>query len=86
MDRDTIRKKMLGALAMIAPESAEEQIDDRTLLQDQLDLDSVDILNYVLQLQKTFQLEIQSSEYRKFMTLEQGLAQLQKMMDKTIPT
>lgn len=79
MNRETLRNKLLKALAMIAPEAAGESIQDKTSLQDQLDLDSVDMLNYVIQVQKDFHIEIPNPDYRKFMTLDEAIAYLQKL-------
>jgi len=78
MDRETIRIRLLHALAVIAPESSGSPLNDKVSLQEQLDLDSVDMLNYVIQLQKDFQIEIPNNEYRKFITLEDAIAYLQK--------
>lgn len=78
MDRETVRTQLLRALAVIAPESKGTSLNDKASLQDQLDLDSVDILNYVIQVQKDFHCEIPNSEYRKFLTLEDAITYLQE--------
>ena len=77
MEHDDIRRKLLNALATVAPEAKGEVIHDQENLQDQLDLDSVDILNYIIQVQKDFQREIANQDYRKFLTLKDAIAYLQ---------
>ncbi len=79
MSRENLRKKLLQALAAVAPEAVDENIDDQVSLQDQLDLDSVDMLNYVVRIQKEFNIEIPNADYRKFLTLDAGIQQLSKM-------
>jgi acyl carrier protein len=79
MDRETMRTRLLHALSVIAPESSGSPLNDKASLQDQLDLDSVDMLNYVIQVQKDFHMEIPNNEYRKFLTIEDAITYLQKI-------
>lgn len=76
MDRAVIEEKLLEALASIAPEVRGERIDAHANLQDQLDLDSVDILNYIIRVQNDFHIEVSNKDYHSFLTIEGATAYL----------
>jgi acyl carrier protein len=78
MDDVTIKKQLIDALKAVAPEIEPNEIDSSQNLQDQLDLDSVDILNYITKVQEAFGIEIPNKDFRAFMTLNEAMAYLQK--------
>ena len=69
MSDDAVRATVLKTLRRIAPE-----IDPQTLaadkpLRDQVDLDSMDWLNFLVGLHETLKVDIPESDYRKLYTL-----------------
>ena len=76
MTYDEIRQSVLAILSDIAPELQPARIKPDKPLRDQLDLDSMDFLNFVIGLHKRFQLEIPESDYAKLATLEGCVAYL----------
>jgi len=70
MTAPDLRTAILDALSDVAPELEREKIDPRVDLRNQLDLDSMDFLNFVLGLHKAFGIEIPEADYRKISTLE----------------
>lgn len=76
MEREELRKSLIKSLKKIAPDIDEEKIEDTLSLQDQLDLDSVDMLNFIVQVQNDLHRVIENKDYRRFFSLEGALAYL----------
>ncbi len=60
---------ILSVLADVAPEVDAEEIDAGVDLTEQLDLDSMDYLNWMLGINRETGIEIPERDYPKFMTL-----------------
>jgi acyl carrier protein len=76
MTRADLRLAVLDALGTIAPEANPKGLRPDVNLRDQLDLDSVDFLNFVLALHERLHVEIPEADYPKFLTLDGGVAYL----------
>jgi len=70
MDERECRARILEQLQRIAPEIDAASLDARQPLRDQVDLDSMDWLNFLIALSKAFQVEIPESVYERMRTLE----------------
>jgi len=70
MTRDEIRSTLLRCLTDVAPEIADEEIEDDADLRDELDLDSMDILRWVQGIHKALGVEIPEEDYGKMTSLE----------------
>ena len=70
MTKDEIREKVLRVLGQIAPEADLSQLKPNLRIRDQLDIDSMDLLNFVIGLHKELQLEIPEADYPKLATLD----------------
>lgn len=71
-----IREQVLRLLGDIAPEANLAALNPHVSFRDQLDLDSMDFLNFVVSLHKAFHIDIPESDYPKYMTLSGCLAQI----------
>jgi acyl carrier protein len=69
MDANEIRKVALAELKRIAPEL--EDVQPAKPLRDQVDLDSMDWLNFLVALNERLKIEIPEADYRKLGTLDQ---------------
>lgn len=69
MNREDIRAAVLRNLKKIAPEAEPESIQPDVSFRDQLDIDSVDFLNFVVALHKELQTPIPEKDYPKLTTL-----------------
>lgn len=69
MKPEEIRSVVLECLNGIAPEADPATIKPTVNLRDQLDLDSVDLLNFVISLHKRFKIEVPEKDYPQLMTL-----------------
>ncbi|MBP6607744.1 MAG: acyl carrier protein [Nitrospira sp.] len=73
---DETRTMVLRILSEIAPEADTASLQPDVSFRDQLDLDSMDFLNFVVALHKEFHLEIPEADYPHYMTLNGCLARL----------
>jgi acyl carrier protein len=69
MTREEIQNTVLELLGERAPEADLTALDPDVSFRDQLDLDSMDLLNFVIALHKKFQVEIPEKDYPKLATL-----------------
>jgi acyl carrier protein len=67
--RDEIRVSVLRVLGEIAPEADLGAIEPAVELRGQLDLDSMDFLNFVVGLHDAFRVDIAEADYPKYATL-----------------
>jgi acyl carrier protein len=72
--RDEIRACVLDALASVAPEAEAAAIDPASSLREQLELDSMDHLNFLITLHETLGVEIPEADYPRLQTLDQVVA------------
>ena len=73
---DAIRQTVLRLLGEIAPEADVTALKPGVNFRDQLDIDSMDFLNFVILIHKTFGLEIPEADYPKYGTLDGCVEQL----------
>lgn len=76
MTIDEIREAVLRMLCEIAPEADPSQIRGDVDLRDQLDIDSMDLLNFVISVDKELGVDIPESDYGRFSTLDEFVAYL----------
>lgn len=65
----TIRSEILSVLTTIAPEVDPADIRDEVLLRDQVDLDSMDWLNFLIGIHKRLHVAIVEKDYVSLRTL-----------------
>lgn len=66
---EDICTQVLSVLTAIAPEVEADDIEDDVLLRDQVDLDSMDWLNFLLGIHKRLQVDIPERDYASLRTL-----------------
>ena len=76
MTTEEIRKTVIDALTRIAPEIDPASIEPGASFRDQLDLDSMDFLNFVLSLHDRLRIEIPEADYPRLSTLDGAVAYL----------
>jgi acyl carrier protein len=70
MTHDEIRASVLDALAEIAPEADLDRLRPNVSFREQLDIDSMDFLNFAIAVHKAFDVEIPERDYPKLVTLD----------------
>jgi acyl carrier protein len=76
MDDTTLRQTVLATLRRIAPEVAPEELAADRPLRDQVDLDSIDWLNFLLGLHGALGVDIPETDYATLVTLDDLVAYL----------
>lgn len=69
MNEQDLRPIVLRALRKIAPEADPARIDPNESLRDQLDVDSMDFLNFLIALHETLGVDIPETDYPRLSTL-----------------
>ena len=76
MNTEQLKTVVLATLGDVAPELDAATLDPKRDLRDQLDLDSMDFLNFVVGLHKALGVDIPEADYRKLGTLDACVAYL----------
>jgi acyl carrier protein len=71
MTRDEIRATVVRLLCEIAPEIDPAEVKQDVDLRDQFDLDSMDLLNFVVAVDEAVGVDIPESDYGRFTTLDE---------------
>jgi acyl carrier protein len=69
MTEGEIRDRILLALGNIAPEADLSKLDSNARIRDQLDIDSMDFLNFVISLHEDLRVDIPERDYGSLVTL-----------------
>lgn len=69
MTRVEIEQGVTQALIAVAPELASVTLKPDVPLRDQVDLDSMDFLRFVMELHKTFGIEVPEADYQRLDTV-----------------
>ena len=80
MNEAEIRTVALSVLKSIAPEIEEDELRDDRPLRNQVDLDSMDWLNFLLGLHRELKVEIPEADYARLVTLNDVTAYLRQRM------
>ena len=70
MDVKSIRKAIIDIIAEIAIDEDLSNIDDNIRLREQLDLDSMDFLDIVMELKKRYKIEVPTEDYMRLATMK----------------
>jgi acyl carrier protein len=70
MTRDEIKNTVLRILGEIAPEADLTQIKPQVSFREQLDIDSMDFLNFAIGLSKELSVEVPEADYPKVASLD----------------
>jgi acyl carrier protein len=76
MTKDEIKATVLRVLGQIAPEADLSQLKPDRRIRDQLDIDSMDLLNFVIGIHKALKVDIPEADYPKLATLDGCLSYL----------
>ena len=80
MTRDEVREAIVSILKDIAPDEDLSSIKDDAVLRDQIDLDSMDFLDIVMELRKRFNIEVPESDYQELVSMASCIQYLQPLL------
>lgn len=69
MSDPSVREIVLGIIGVVAPDADLSDVKDDVRLRDQLDMDSMDFLDIVMELRKRYKIEVPKEDYPKLATL-----------------
>jgi acyl carrier protein len=81
MNRTEVRTGVLAELKRIAPELEAGELAPAKALRDQVELDSMDWLNFLVALHERFKVDIPEADYARLGTLDQIVAYLARRLD-----
>ena len=77
-DDAALRQAVFETLSRIAPEVSPSELEPARPLRDQVDLDSMDWLNFLVGLHERLGVDIPEADYRKLATLDDLLGYLRR--------
>ena len=80
MTHEEIREEILNILEAIAPDEDLTQIDDDVNFREQLELDSMDFLDIVMELRKRHRIQIPEDDYLQLASMNSTVTYLQPVM------
>ena len=80
MTPDQIRQVILDILTRIAPDEDLSEIDDSVPFREQMELDSMDFLDIVMELRKMYRIQIPEDEYENLVTMNSTVTYLEPML------
>jgi acyl carrier protein len=70
MNRDEIRETIVSCLCEVAPEIDPATVKDDVSFRDQFDVDSMDLLNFIIAMHERLHVDIPESEYGRLGTVD----------------
>lgn len=80
MNAEQVRQVVLNIISDIAPDEDMTTIKDEVSLREQLDLDSMDFLDIVMELRKRHKVEVPAEDYPKLATMASCVSYLTPKM------
>jgi acyl carrier protein len=80
MNPEDIRQVILDILVRIAPDEDLSELQDEVPFRDQMELDSMDFLDIVMELRKLYRIQIPEEEYENLTTMGSTISYLSPML------
>jgi acyl carrier protein len=80
MNAAEIREEVLDILRDIAPDEDLSQLDDNVRFREQLELDSMDFLDIVMELRKRYRIQVPEEDYTHLASMNSTVAYLEPRM------
>ena len=80
MTREDIRAAIVNIIKDIAPDEDLSLLKGDVRLREQMDLDSMDFLDIVMELRKRYNIEVPEADYTKLATLDSSVDFLEPML------
>lgn len=80
MNQDDIREAILDILSGIAPDDDLSDLKDDVPFREQLELDSMDFLDIVMELRKRYRIQIPEDDYLELRSMDSTVAYLEPLM------
>lgn len=84
MGDQQIRERILDIISVVAPDADLSDVKGDVALRDQLELDSMDFLDIVMELRKRYKVEVPKEEYPRLETLDGCVSYLGPKMQAAV--
>jgi len=81
MTRTKIEEQVLEALGASVPATKERKLDAMVLIRNQVDLDSMDYLNFVLAIEHRFSIAVPPASYPLFATVHNAVECVEHLLE-----
>jgi acyl carrier protein len=81
MTKDEVKSVILEIIAQIAPDEDLSNLKGDVRIREQIDLDSMDFLDIVMELRKRYGIEVPEADYMELATLDGAVAYLEPRMN-----
>ncbi len=71
-----VKEIILGIISMVAPDADLSNVKSDVRLRDQLEMDSMDFLDIVMELRKRYKIEVPKEDYQQLATLDSCVSYL----------
>jgi acyl carrier protein len=85
MTAEQIRQVVLDILARIAPDEDLSDLNDEEPFRDQMELDSMDFLDIVMELRKMYRIQIPEEDYENLVTMSSTVTFLTPLLKDATP-
>ena len=85
MTAEQIRQVVLEILARIAPDEDLSDLNDAEPFRDQMELDSMDFLDIVMELRKMYRIQIPEEDYENLATMSSTVSFLTPLLKDATP-
>jgi acyl carrier protein len=82
MTRTKIEEQVLGALGAVVPAAKGRALDPNALIRDQVELDSMDFLDFVLAVERRFSIDVPPTSYPQFATIAHAVAYVERLLQE----
>jgi acyl carrier protein len=86
MNDQEIQARVLAALGQVAPEADLATLDPTVNIREQLDVDSMDFLTFVMELDRELGVDVPEADYGKIATLDGCVAYVRARLSMQSPT
>jgi acyl carrier protein len=83
MTRTKIEEQVLEALGAAVPAAKARDLEPKVLIRDQVELDSMDYLNFVLAVERRFSIRVPPTSYPLFATVENAVQCVGRLLEVT---
>ncbi|MDY6862007.1 MAG: acyl carrier protein [Thermodesulfobacteriota bacterium] len=80
MTRDEIRAKILEIIEQILPDEDLSNLKSDVRIRDQVEMDSMDFLDIIMELRKNYGIEVPEDDYMKLSSLDSSVDYLEPLM------
>ena len=80
MTKEEVKASLLNIISEIVPDEDVMNLEGNTGIRDQIDLDSMDFLDIIMELRKKYQVEIPEEDYPELATMNSSVTYLEPLL------